>query len=57
MTSWGPRKNRGFLWGKEEQGSERSFRRQAETEPSGLYDDAGMGAFLEKRKEKHFQNK
>ena len=57
MTSWGPRKNRGFLWGKEEQGSERSFRRQTETEPSGLCDDAGMGAFLEKRKEKHFQNK
>ena len=28
------------LWGKEEQGSERSFRRKAETEMSGLCDDA-----------------
>ena len=28
------------LWGKEEQGSERSFRRNAETEMSGLCDDA-----------------
>ena len=28
-------------WGKEEQGSGRSFRRKAETEASGLCDDAG----------------
>ena len=30
-----------ILWGEEEQGSERSFRRKAETEPSGLCDDDG----------------
>ena len=28
-----------ILWGEEEQGSERSFRRKAETELSGLCDD------------------
>lgn len=33
------------------------FSPQAETELSGLCDDAGMGAFLEKRAEKHFRNK
>ena len=38
-------------------GATRSFRRQAEAEHSGLCEDAGMGAFLEKRTEKHFQNK
>ena len=31
-------------WGEEEQGSERSFRRKAETELSGLCDDEGLGA-------------
>lgn len=30
------------MWGAEEQGSERSFRLQAETEVNGLYDDAGQ---------------
>ena len=30
-------------WGEEEQGSERSFRRKAETELSGLCDDEGLG--------------
>ena len=30
------------VWGAEEQGSERSFRREAETEASGLCDDAGV---------------
>ena len=29
-------------WGAEEQGSGRRFRRQAETEPSGLCDDAAQ---------------
>ncbi len=33
------------------------FSLQAETKSSGLCDDAGMGAFLEKRAEKNFQNK
>ena len=39
----GPRRNpaQRFRWGEEEQGSERSFRRQAETEMSGLCDDVG----------------
>ena len=36
-------------------GAPRSFRRQGEAEQSGLCEDAG--AFLEKRAEKHFQNK
>ena len=37
----GPRRNPAerLRWGEEEQGSERSFRRQAETEKSGLCDD------------------
>ena len=30
------------VWGAEEQGSERSCRRKAETETSGLCDDAGV---------------
>ena len=30
-----------ILWGEEEQGSERSFRRKAETKLSGLCDDEG----------------
>ena len=40
---WGPRRNpaQRFRWGEEEQGSERSFRRKAETELSGLCDDEG----------------
>lgn len=39
----GPRRNpaQRFRWGEEEQGSERSFRRKAETELSGLCDDEG----------------
>ena len=37
----GSPQNRMILWGEEEQGSERSFRRKAETEPSGLCDDDG----------------
>ncbi len=43
-TLWGPRWNpaKRFQWGKEEQGSGRSFRREAETELSGLCDDAGQ---------------
>ena len=32
-----------ILWGEEEQGSGRSFRLQAETEPSGLCDDDAWG--------------
>ena len=35
----GSPQNRMILWGEEEQGSERSFRRKAETELSGLCDD------------------
>ena len=34
---WNPAER--FQWGEEEQGSERSFRRQPETELSGLCDD------------------
>ena len=39
----GPRRNpaQRFRWGEEEQGSERSFRRKAETELSGLCGDEG----------------
>ena len=37
----GPPQNRMILWGEEEQGSERSFRRKAETETNGLCDDDG----------------
>lgn len=33
------------------------FSPQAETKLSGLCDDAGMGAFLEKRAEKRFTNR
>ena len=79
--NWDPRKSpaKRVLWGEDEQGSERNFRRQAEMELSGLCEDEGSGgtgawnesaplalevpprltpgAFLEKRKEKHFQNK
>ena len=33
------------MWGESEQGSGRSFRRQAETESSGLCDDEAMGGF------------
>ena len=33
--------SRHYFNGEEEQGSERSFRRKAETEPSGLCDDDG----------------
>ncbi len=35
----GSPQSRMTLWGEEEQGSERSFRRKAETELSGLCDD------------------
>ena len=42
----GERTSKGVVW---------SFRRKAEAEHSGLCEDAG--AFLEKRAEKHFQNK
>ena len=38
-------------WGEEEQGSERSFRRKAETELSGLCDDEGLGC----NPNKHFR--
>ena len=42
----GPRRSpaKRVRWGEEEQGSERSFRRQAETELSGLCDDEGQDA-------------
>lgn len=36
----GPPQSQSALWGKEEQGSGCSFRRQAETKPSGLCNDA-----------------
>ena len=43
------------LWGEEPQGSGQVFPRQRKIEPSGLCGDEG--AFLDKRKEKNFQNK
>ena len=41
--NWGPRKSpaKRVLWGEDEQGSEHDFRRQAETEWSGLCEDEG----------------
>ena len=39
----GAPQSRMALWGEEEQGSGRSFRRQAETELSGLCDDEVLG--------------
>ena len=44
ITLTGSPQSRMALWGKEEQGSGRSFRRQAETELSGLCDDDGTAA-------------
>lgn len=44
ITQRGPRRNpaKRLRWGEEEQGSECSFRRQAETEWSGLCDDSAQ---------------
>jgi hypothetical protein len=43
VTPFGVPAKSQILWGKEEQGSERSFRRKVETELSGLCDDEERG--------------
>ena len=47
FADMGTPKSRKTFWGEEEQGSERSFRRKAETEKNGLCDDESVSGSIE----------